>query len=149
MDDKSNVAIGVGIVGVIAVAIILTGKRDKVAPAAGMLSSEIGMVTGRPSINLQKENGTWLLSLSSGVAEVEIHTASQIEIVRFENTDTIEETNYGFKAYMETIAPPTNERLYDAIRILGNFSAIKIINDREVDFYLNVKLILSGTSYTY
>jgi len=116
-----------------------------------MLSSRIGLRTGRPTISLQRESESperWRLSFSSGNAEVELYTDAPIRTTNFEHS-SIKETDYGYSATVVTIGPPRSEGEYDAIIIKGPFSQIGISNDRECDFYMNDERVATGKEYTY
>ena len=71
------------------------------------LSSKLGLKTNRPVVSLQQsESGTqWTLTFSSGTANVEIHTESDVETGSFEGS-SISEKGYGYKATVKTAGPP-------------------------------------------
>jgi len=116
-----------------------------------MLSSKLGLKTGKPTVSLQKESESpevYRLSFSSGKAEVEIHTDAEVETTSFEGS-SIKETDYGYSATVAAQGPPQGEEAHDDIIIKGSFSEIDISNDRECDFYLNDKTVCTGKKHSY
>jgi len=112
------------------------------------LSSKLGMKAERPVISLQRSGDGWILSFSSGVADVKIYTESDVETGSFEDS-AISETNYGYKATVRTEAPPEKLGWHDDIYILGHFRRTVIENDRECDFYFKDRKVHTGKKFVY
>jgi len=116
-----------------------------------MLSSKLGLKTGKPTVSLQKESETpevYRLSFSSGKAEVKIHTEAEVETTSFEGS-SIEKTDYGYAATVVAQGPPQGEEAHDDIVIKGSFSEIDVSNDRECEFYVNDKKFHTGKKHAY
>jgi len=112
------------------------------------LSSKLGMKSERPVISLQQSGNGWILSFSSGTAEVEIHTESDVETGSFEGS-SISETDYGYKATVRTAGPPRRLAHHDDIYILGSFRRTVIENDRKCDFYFKDRKVHTGKKFVY
>jgi len=112
------------------------------------LSSKLGLETERPVISLQQSGSEWILSFSSGVAKVEIHTESAVETGSFEGS-SITETDYGYMATVRADGPPIDLGSHDDIYILGSFRRTVIENDRECDFYFKDRKVHTGKKFVY
>jgi len=106
------------------------------------------MRTGRPIVSLQRSGSGWILSFSSGVADVEIYTESDVETGSFEGS-SISETDYGYKATVRTTGPPRELADHDDIYILGSFRRTVIENGRECDFYFKDRKVHTGKRFVY
>jgi len=112
------------------------------------LSSKLGMKSERPVISLQRSGSGWILSFSSGVADVEIYTESDVETGSYEDS-TISETDYGYKATVRAAGPPRTLHQHDDIYILGSFRRTVIENDRKCDFYFKDRKVHTGKKFVY
>jgi len=112
------------------------------------LSSKLGMETERPVVSLQRSGDGWILTFSSGTAEVEIHTESDVGTGSFEGSN-ISETDYGYKARVRAAGPPRRLADHDDIYILGSFRKTTIENDRECDFYFKDRKVHTGKKFVY
>lgn len=112
------------------------------------LSSKLGLKTNRPVVSLQQSGRQWNLTFSSGTANVEIHTESDVETGSFEGS-TISETKYGYKATVKTAGPPKKLKQHDDIYVLGSFRRAVIENNKECDFYFKDRKVHTGKKFTY
>jgi len=112
------------------------------------LSSKLGTDTERPVVSLQRSDSGWILTFSSGVAEVKIYTESDVETGRFGGSH-ISETKYGYEATVRSMGPPRHLWHHDDIYILGPFRRTVVENDRECDFYFRDRKVRSGKKFVY